>query len=580
MRHRTSVEEDKHAVSLRRSPRFLPKNQQDLEHPVTPEIEPRAIRVPNADSTPLSSNRKISLNKKQREASGRTAEKSNGSVMSGDSSTGPRRSSRLISRFECSKEVSKKAKAMEITNGSVISSNSCTRSRRSSILVSQVEDFTPLRRSKRIAENGSFGKRIAKDWIEVSSVEKGYRDVVVACPAIRNSNKTPNPPEIKSKPRVNSSNKSVLKSEKRATRSSCLSQADEGKAKHGGRIGKPSTSKLEKIETFPTKSPSEVAIEGGENPEESIDLGEKQRGVKRKRAQEEDGHVIAKGWTKEQELALQKAYFAAKATPKFWKKVAKMVPGKSAQECFDRIHLDHLTPPQPRPRSRAKKAGLLLSPPSASKLLQTADANAKKLRCSKLKSHFSQKAVREVREMMEKQYNNIDRDKEADVFSVLESRTDQSNEAFQEAANVVTPEVKLDRVSFLGRCSERSSSGHKVPRSQLSNLPGAALFSPPVLKPIKNKALHDRYIDQLHCREARRTAASLRTATHNHRNGNQDQQVNTIQDAKNALIFDARDAIHKFQNSQTNLSNILNDGEDDDDCDYNNDNDNDGVDED
>nr|GMC60003.1 uncharacterized protein LOC109168390 [Ipomoea batatas] len=485
MRHRTSVEEDKQTVSLRRSPRFLPKNQQDLEHPVTPEIEPRAIRVPNADSTPLSSNRKISLNKKQREASGRTTEKSSGSVMSVDSSTGPRRSSRLISRFDCSKEVSKKAKA--ITNGSVISSNSYPRSRRSSILISQVEDFTPLRRSKRIAENGSFEKRVTKDWIEVSSVEKGYRDIVLACPAIRNSNKTPNPPEIKSKARVNSLNKSVVKSEKRATRSSCLSQADEGKAKHGGRIGKPSTSKLEKIETFPAKPSSEVAIERGENPEER--------------------------WTKEQELALQKAYFAAKATPKFWKKVAKM-------------------------------------------------------------SHFSQKAVRE---MLEKQYNNIDRDKEADIFSVLESRTDQSNEAFQEAANVVTPEVKLERVSFLGRCSERSSSGHKDQRSRLSNLPGAALFSPPVLKPIKNKALHDRYIDQLHCREARRNAASLRTATHNLRNGNQDQQVDTIQAAKNALIFDARDAIHQFQNSQTNLSNILNEGEDDD-CDYNNDND--GVDED
>lgn len=241
------------------------------------------------------------------------------------------------------------------------------------------------------------------------------------------------------------------------------------------------------------------------------------------------------------------------------------VPGKSAQECFDRIHLDHLTPPQPRPRSRAKKAGSLLSPPSANKLLQP--ANAKKLRCSKPKSHFSQKAVRE---MLEKQCN-IERDKEVDLFSVLESRTDQSNEAFQDAANIVTPEVKLKRVSFLGRWSERSSSGHKDHRSRLSNLPGATLFSPPVLKPIKNKALHDRYIDQLHCREAKRKAASLRTAMHNHRKGNQDQQVNAIQAAKNALIFDARDAINQFQNSQTNPSNIFNDGEDDD-CDYNNDN--------
>lgn len=323
MRHRTSIDEEKHAVSLRRSPRFLTKNQQELEHPVTPEIEPRAIRVPNVDSTPLSSNRKISLNKKQREVPGRTTEKSNGSVMSADSSTGPRRSSRLISRIECSKEVSKKAKVM--TNSSVISSNSCTRLRISSRMNIQVEDFTPLRRSKRLAENGSFEKRVTRGWIQVSSVEKVCRDIVLACPAITNSNKTLNPPEIKLKACANSSNKPVVKSEKRATRSSCQSQADEGKAKHGDRIGKPSTSKLEKIETLTAKPSLEVATEGGENHEESIGLGEKQRGVKRKRSQEEDGHVIAKGWTKEQEVALQRAYFTAKATPQFWKKVAKMV---------------------------------------------------------------------------------------------------------------------------------------------------------------------------------------------------------------------------------------------------------------
>lgn len=44
---------------------------------------------------------------------------------------------------------------------------------------------------------------------------------------------------------------------------------------------------------------------------------------KRKR---EDGVVgIRQGWTKEQEVALQRAYYVAKPTPQFWKKVSKLV---------------------------------------------------------------------------------------------------------------------------------------------------------------------------------------------------------------------------------------------------------------
>ena len=44
-------------------------------------------------------------------------------------------------------------------------------------------------------------------------------------------------------------------------------------------------------------------------------------GEKRKRGGEE----ISKGWTKEQELALQRAYLAAKPSPHFWKNVSKLV---------------------------------------------------------------------------------------------------------------------------------------------------------------------------------------------------------------------------------------------------------------
>lgn len=46
-----------------------------------------------------------------------------------------------------------------------------------------------------------------------------------------------------------------------------------------------------------------------------------ENGEKRKRGGEE----ISKGWTKEQELALQRAYLAAKPSPHFWKNVSKLV---------------------------------------------------------------------------------------------------------------------------------------------------------------------------------------------------------------------------------------------------------------
>lgn len=43
---------------------------------------------------------------------------------------------------------------------------------------------------------------------------------------------------------------------------------------------------------------------------------------KRKRG---GGGEIHEGWTKEQELALQRAYYSAKPSPHFWKNVSKLV---------------------------------------------------------------------------------------------------------------------------------------------------------------------------------------------------------------------------------------------------------------
>ncbi|KAK4379781.1 hypothetical protein RND71_001643 [Anisodus tanguticus] len=331
--------------------------------------------------------------------------------------------------------------------------------------------------------------------------------------------------------------------------------------------------------------------------EDENETGKKQAGLKRKRNQGMEENGIVNGWTNEQEMALQSAYFAAKATPNFWKKVARMgspppptpplgkqngldsllvarkwlykfglrqvVPGKSAKDCFDKIHSDFMTPPQPQPRSRVKKMNTSSLSPCATKLLQSMEKNTNKRRYSKPKNHLSRKAVRNL---LQKQ-TDIDRDKEADFFNALESSTVCQNTSF------FTPQRNKEGLQYLKKCLERSSSAHNKHLSRLSGSSGATLTSPPVLKPIKNKALHERYVDQLHCREAKRKAATSRTAKgHQNKNDHKNENVikmDVIKAAKNALISEARDAINQFQNLQTRAMNSFNHDDDDDDDDEN-----------
>ena len=65
-------------------------------------------------------------------------------------------------------------------------------------------------------------------------------------------------------------------------------------------------------------SPEAVIVEGEERMAKDI-------GKERKRKRDEEDRGMTKEWTKEQELALQRAYFVAKPTPNFWKKVSKLV---------------------------------------------------------------------------------------------------------------------------------------------------------------------------------------------------------------------------------------------------------------
>ncbi|KAG5627676.1 hypothetical protein H5410_012894 [Solanum commersonii] len=325
-------------------------------------------------------------------------------------------------------------------------------------------------------------------------------------------------------------NGEVRNSERRVTRGSarvCVAIDDSVEKRNGvvTRSGKARVSGCTLGGRIERRVPSSEVVGCGED-DDNGGVGKKQASLKRKRTQGmEENNVVVNGWTNEQELALQSAYFAAKATPNFWKKVAKMVPGKSAKDCFDKIHSDFITPPQPQPRSRVKKMNTLSLSPCATKLLQSTEKNTNKRRHSKPKNHLSRKTVRQL---LEKQ-TDADRDKGADFFNALESSTNPTDGAFCQDTIFVTPE--RNKESLLRKCLERSSLTQKKHRSRLSDSSGATLTSPPVLKPIKNKALHERYVDQLHCREAKRKAATSKTAK-----GNQNKNENVIKPDQNKFL--------------------------------------------
>lgn len=232
------------------------------------------------------------------------------------------------------------------------------------------------------------------------------------------------------------------------------------------------------------------------------------------------------------------------------------VPGKSAEECFDRIHSDHLTPSQPRTRSRAKKKELSPLSFSASKFLSPAEMKSKKLR-SRRRTLLAQKTVRQL---LQKQHNE-DQDYEADLFAVLEPMTDPSPLNFQEGTAFASPAPKQGSGIFT-TCRQMSSSAQRKHLSRLNNSHKAAFVSPPVLKQIKNKALHEKYIDKLHCRDAKRKAESLR-------NGKNimdqiDEKVNHLKPnlvkvAKDALVSDAQDAINQLRSLQSGTNYSIDD---------------------
>ena len=148
----------------------------------------------------------------------------------------------------------------------------------------------------------------------------------------------------------------------------------------------------------------------------------------------------------------------------------------------------------------------------------------------------------------------MDQGDEADLFSILEPNTSPSMHALPNVM-LSTPKKLLEKQGFLQKCHERSSSGPKKHHSKLGNSCTGALISPPVLKQIKNRALHEKYIDQLHSREAKRKADSARAEKEvlgkENRGSIQIQKIDKVRAAKNALVSDARYVINQMQLLQT-----------------------------
>ncbi|KAL5076682.1 hypothetical protein RYX36_015666 [Vicia faba] len=304
---------------------------------------------------------------------------------------------------------------------------------------------------------------------------------------------------------------------------------------------------------------------GGDEIVEESPMEQVGSGVRGKRKQ--GGGEIAEGWTKEQELALRTAYFTAKPSPNFWKKVSKLVPGKSKQDCFDRVHHDFQTPPPCQPRSRTKtinSSPLHQFSISASKLLKPTEKKVSKSNILKPKSIVNQKSI----ENMLQRHLKVDQVHKGDIFSALEPNIDFATNGFQPSQALCTPKLQKENQGFLLNFTDGSSSfsSRKKSLSRFSGSSGVQdLASPPVLKKVKNKVQHEKYVNQLRFRELKRRAASTRTKNSVVGEGNHIQKKN-VKAAKDALVSEARDAINKFQQSQVNImDNTCSSDEDNDD---------------
>lgn len=178
--------------------------------------------------------------------------------------------------------------------------------------------------------------------------------------------------------------------------------------------------------------------------------------------------------------------------------------------------------------------------------------------------HKSQVARKTVRQLLQK-YCHVNPDNEADMFAVLEPSVNPSAETLQPNDVQLTPKCLLRSLDLSSKSHDRSSSGYKKCLSRFSDRSESPLTSPPVLKKVKNMALHEKYIDQLHIRERKRKVAFSRCikSAQNQKDGEENsvRMPNIIKAAKDALVSDAKDAINEFRYSQANILEAFSDSE-------------------
>lgn len=198
---------------------------------------------------------------------------------------------------------------------------------------------------------------------------------------------------------------------------------------------------------------------------------------------------------------------------------------------------------------------------SGGKLLEPFEFNGKKLRNSRLKNPIAQKTVRHL---LQKQLI-VDQGYEADLFAVLENTTDLPSQSLPQTKMPVTPDCVLRP-----HCHERSSLTVKRTMSKFGTACHMDLTSPPVLKQVKNMAMHEKYIDQLHTREARRKKTSSACNTNHVTADSFAQEISVkemnVKSARAALVSDAKDAIKQFQHIESvGICDYQDSGDDDDD---------------
>ncbi|KAL4186427.1 hypothetical protein AMTRI_Chr09g14080 [Amborella trichopoda] len=333
--------------------------------------------------------------------------------------------------------------------------------------------------------------------------------------------------------------------------------------------------KREKMETA-SVGPKQVSRMGGKKEMKTVKKDEKQSKAERNTFEEfgdeeeiwnsknSEGSFecfASEGWSEDQEAALQKAYLTVKPVPKFWKEVSKLVPGKSAQECFDRIHSVLPTPSLSRPRSTISgksvtKMGSLT--PYKDKVLLPAGHKPNRTSSGK-RSLLARKTVRHLL----RKHSRVEQGHEVDLFALIEGSDSPL------CSLPPTPDCLYKPSTFLQSNQKVHPVLHSKPLSEIKNIQvQQGLMSPEVLKQVKNLALHEKYIDQLHSREMKRNMGSRNSSIGNNVGGDlQDRGVFKV--ARTALVTETMDVLKKLESNET--SPTINDEEFEDDLDNEND---------